>query len=386
MHGIVEPETDYRTQRESLRARLGSFVRQNRWFLGLVVLPTAILTLYLYAFASDQYEARADFIVRQADSREIGGNFGQLLGMSFGVSATTSEAYLVSDYLLSHETVERLRKEDRLVERFRRPQIDLVSRLWSAAPTPEKLLEYFRRQARIIQDPDTGISHLTVRAFTPKDAYSITRKMLSLGEERINQLNERTYNDQVANSRRELQKAEEGMLRAERAMTAFRRIKGDINPEGTGKAQTELVTQLEGRLALARSKLAQMDGVISPDSPQYKAMRAQVQSLQAQISNQSRKLAGGEGSIASSLGDYERLAVRQESATRLYGVAVAQFEKAKADAQRQQVYLVRVVDVNMPVKSLYPERLKLVFTMLLALTFAYAIGWMIISGLREHHI
>ena len=38
----------------------------------------------------------------------------------------------------------------------------------------------------------------------------------------------------------------------------------------------------------------------------------------------------------------------------------------------------------MPQKALYPERGRILLTVLIALLLAYAIGWLIVAGVREH--
>lgn len=370
----------------SLRERLGRVARHYRYFLALVVAPTLLVACYYYLFASDQYEARADFIVKKADSPAASVGVGQLLGMSLGSSAVSSEAHLVSEYLLSHDAVERLREEDQLVERYRRPHIDWISRLWFSNPTPEKLLSYYEGQVAIDQDIETGISHLSVHAFTPEDAYEINRKLLLLGEEQINKINERTFRDRIASSEAELKKAEADMLRVQRTLTAFRRAREDINPEGSGEAQISLVTELTSRLVSARARLQAMRGVISVDSPQYRAAQSQVRALESQVAAQSDRIAGTEQSIATSLGDYESLLVERENTAKRYAALANQYEQSLAEAARKQVYLIRVVDTNMPVKSLFPERGRIVLTVFLSLGLIYAIGWMLLAGVKEHNI
>jgi capsular polysaccharide transport system permease protein len=309
-----------------------------------------------------------------------------LLGFNLTGSATVPEAHLVSDYLLSHDAVSRLRKEDQLVERFRRAGTDWITRLWFADPTPERLLKYYRGQVTIHEDSDSGISELRIHAFRPEDAYAINRKLLTLGEERINQLNERTYRDAVTNAARDVENASNALSVAQETLTGFRRGHADIDPEGSGKAQVGLVATLTGSLVAARARLHTMDGVISPASPQYRAAAAQVRALEAQVAGQNNRIAGAGTSIASSLGDYENLVIRRENAARRYAAVSAQYDHARAEAERKQLYLIRVVEPNMPVKSLYPERGKIVLTVFLGLALAYGIGWLLLAGVREHSI
>jgi capsular polysaccharide transport system permease protein len=129
-----------------------------------------------------------------------------------------------------------------------------------------------------------------------------------------------------------------------------------------------------------------MSGLVSQNSPQYIALSRRVNALQAQVSAQSGRLAGGGSAIASSLGDYEELRLRQEFAAKRYETAAAAFEKARDQVQKQQLYLVRVVAPNVPEKSLYPERWRIVGTVFFGLLLTYAIGWLIAAGVREHAV
>lgn len=368
----------------SVSARLKALARANRFFLGIVVLPTLLVAAYYYLIASDQFESGADFVVKRAETSASGNNVGQLLGFSFGSSATTSEAYIVGEYLTSHDAVAKLRKEDGLVARFRPEGVDWISRIRSADPTPERLLKFYRRHVTIEQDLTTGITHLRVRAFSPKDAYHLTSKLLNMGEQRINAINARTYRDQVASSQRDLADAEQAMVNIQSQMTQFRRDQQDINPVGTGQAQITLVSGLTARLVEARSRLQAMASLISPASPQYRALATQVRALEQQVAAQGAKIAGGDNSTAASLGGYEALTVQREQATRRYAAAAAQFEQAKMEAKRQQLYLIRVVDANLPVKSLYPERGTIVLTVFISLLIAYGVSWLLWAGVKEH--
>ena len=55
-----------------------------------------------------------------------------------------------------------------------------------------------------------------------------------------------------------------------------------------------------------------------------------------------------------------------------------------AEAQRQQYYLERVVDPNMPDTPLLPKRLLAVLVVFAAATCLYFIAWMFLIGVLEH--
>jgi capsular polysaccharide transport system permease protein len=116
-------------------------------------------------------------------------------------------------------------------------------------------------------------------------------KLLQMGEEQINQINKRTYNDQVSNSQREL-------AEAERQLNEVRQV--DIlspHPSGyqsynDGPSGRHNGYRPHCQSGEARARLQTMKGTISPSSPQFKAMAQQVAALESQVAGQSAKIGG----------------------------------------------------------------------------------------------
>lgn len=387
MHGTITGDADVAHRPPGRVRRVGQAIRARAKLLLIVVLPTLIAAFYLFAIAADQYESEAHFVVRAPNETPANvGGIGQIISSAAGFAPSQSEAMSVSDYLSSHDAVEELRRESALVERFRRPEADVVSRLWSADPAIETLVRYYRRHVDIDLDTETGITTLRVRTFRPEDSYALTTKLLAIGEERVNALNTRAFEATVAQAERQLEEAENLVTREQLRLTNFRQNRRNIDPPASGEAQIQLVSNLNGKLAEARAQLAGMAGVIHPSSPQYRALASQISALQAQVNAQSSKLAGtgGGATMASDLGTYEELRLRQEFAATRYAAAASALEKAREQAQKQQLFIVRVVEPNMPERALYPKRWTILLTIFFGLLLAYGIGWLIMAGVREH--
>ena len=384
-HGFITHPVESTSQPDRLLGRMQTWIWKRRWFLGIVVLPSLLVLLYLFAYASDQYESEAHILVRSnsgAVTPTTG--VGAALSLVTGASSGQNEAMSLADYLTSHDAVASLRAHDRLVERFRRPGVDILSRLHSQHPSPERLLKYYQKQVHVKFNTETGITVIKVHSFTPQDSYDIARRLIEIGEQRVNMLNARSFNDAIANSRRQLAEAENALAVSDAQMTAFRRNRGDIDPQASGQAQLGLVSTLRGQLAASRAQLNAMGGMISRTSPQYQALAAHVQALQAQVDSQAGRLVGDSGAIANDISGYQALLLRREFLAKRYEAAAAGLEKAREQALQQQLYLVRIVDANMPVKSTYPERWRILATVVIALLLIYSIGWLIIAGVREH--
>lgn len=386
MHGVTSPETLDHELYDTPPHRAGpaGLLWRARYFLLVVVLPTLLVALYVCVVASRQYVSEAHFVVRAAGAGQSAGQgIGQLLGMGNGLPPAQAESLALGDYLTSHDAVAMLDGRLDLRRLFRRPGTDALSRLWADA-TPETLLKYYRGQVKLKFDDQTGITTMRVSAFTPEDSFRIASLLLAAGERRVNGLNRRAYADAVAVATQQLEAAQQELTGRQRAITRLRQGVHDIDPIRTGDARIQLRAALEGRLVSARAQLAAMRGAILPTSPQYVTARRQVAALAAQVAAEDARLAGGAGSLAAGLGDYEELRMRQDFASKRYAAAAAALESARQEAIRQQLFVVRVVEPNLPVKSLYPERLRIVGSVFVALLLAYAIGWLIVAGVREH--
>lgn len=389
MHGHTPPElievVDAPTGRtqptaETLRALLA----RHRMFLMVVLLPTLVASLYFGLIASSQYISEAHFLVRAAGSGQpTASSLSQMLGIGANLSPAQAESQALGDYLTSHDAVAALEKRLSLTRLFQRPGTDFFSRLRNE-PTPETLHKFYTRQVDVDYSSETGITTLKVRAFQPGDALRIATALIEIGEARVNLLNKRAYDDALRVARMQLAEAERELSMIQAQLTRFRQAGRNIDPIRTSGAQIELVTRLRGELATARAQLAGMANAVSPSAPQLRAMEARVAALAAQVAREDSRMTDGSRALAVGLGEYEQLQLRQEFAAKRYSAAAAALEAASEQAGRQQLFVVRVVEPNLPVKSLYPRRLWIVASIFVGLLLIYGIGWLIAAGVREH--
>lgn len=377
-----------------VRERARGIWKRYKWFTIVVIAPVLIATTYLYGVATDQYVSEAHFLVRSGSSSSSSApSSGGLSGLMGGSSSSSSsslaaagESASVVDYLMSHDVVRALQKRLDIVTLFRRPEADFLSRLSVANPTPEFLQKYYLSQVDVEFDYETGITTLAARAFRPADAYAITRELLHFGERRVNEMNTRAYTDAVSLSRRQLDEAEAALKAGGSNVTSFRQTERDADPTTSAGAQISLVSNLRLQLSAARAQMQTTTQLIGANNPQTEALKQQVRSLEQQLASQSSRLAGGGNAIAAGLGNYEALRMQQEFLQQRYTTASTAYESARQQAVRQQLYLVRTVEPNMPVKSTYPSRALMLITLFAALTLVYAIGWLIMAGVREHSV
>jgi capsular polysaccharide transport system permease protein len=67
-----------------------------------------------------------------------------------------------------------------------------------------------------------------------------------------------------------------------------------------------------------------------------------------------------------------------------YNSALTSLDQARAAVLKQQYFLSRSVQPNLPEDALFPKRWLIPLSVFLALLISYGIGWLIVAGFREH--
>jgi capsular polysaccharide transport system permease protein len=76
--------------------------------------------------------------------------------------------------------------------------------------------------------------------------------------------------------------------------------------------------------------------------------------------------------------------LEREFADRQLASAIGSLEAARIEAQRQQLFLARIVQPNLAEYPLHPRSLLILATMAIVLLAVYGVAWLIAAGIREH--
>lgn len=363
------------------QSRLKRFLRHP--FTWWVLAPTLLAILYFYAFASPQYVSEARFVVRsRTDAPQV--SLGSVLSAAVGGGATSADAYSVRDFLTSHDAVMRTDERVNLRHIWGREEADLFARL--RAEDPERLTKYFNSMISVSFDSTTGVIALRVRSFAPEDSKAIAEALLSLSEQLVNRLSERAREDALRIAREEVGVAERRVLDARERLTRFREQQQELDSAGAAQAAVATMGQMEGALIAAQAELRERQAFMRPDNPALQVTRNRISALERQIEAERIRRTHGDGALSQQLAGFERLMLEREFADRQLASATASLETARIEAQRQQLYLSRVVEPNLAVYPLYPRKLISVGSVFLGLSLAFGIGWLLVAGMREHAV
>ena len=141
-------------------------------------------------------------------------------------------------------------------------------------------------------------------------------------------------------------------------------------------------------MATTRSELQALSAFARPNNPQVMNLQSRIQALQTQIAEERRRstttaTTGSEG-FTTQIAAFERLRMEAEFGGRALTSATANLERALGEAQRQQLYLQRVVEPNLAERHRYPKRLTSILYVFVGLSVLYGLVWLMVAGVREH--
>jgi capsular polysaccharide transport system permease protein len=357
---------------------------RKRAYLALVVVPTLLVLGYLLLFASPQYVSRTAYMIRGIEAqRETPTGLGALIGGVQDQSAR--EAVAVRDYLLSPDAVTALKARGIDVkQQYTSSAIDWFSRLRPADPRAETLLDYYREKVSVEYDKEAGLTRIAVRGFGPRETQKLAENLVALGEARVNTFNQRALASAVGLAEQDLAKAEDELARIQGELTRFRDVSGDIDPAKGSEGENQQLRQLEAQLAGERAELVSMSRFLTDGSPQIQLQRSQVSALEGEVARLQGKITGSPEALSRRLSGYEELKLRQDFAAKSLQEARTGLLQAREQAGKKRLFFVEAVKPNLPEKPAYPRPWRAAITLFLALSVAFAIGWLILAGIKEH--
>jgi capsular polysaccharide transport system permease protein len=359
------------------------WLRSHLLLLLMVIVPALLGAAYYGFIATDQYISETQFVVRSPNRNAAGLLSGFL--QSTGFIRAQDDSYIVSEFMQSRAAMDALVRYDGLKDMLSRPEADALSRFpppWSPG-NDEDLFRHYLRAIDVRTNSGSGVTTLDVRAFRAQDAHRLAEALLRHAEELINRLNDRARQDAIHYAQVEVGDSQDRLSQVQKTLTKFRNRESLVDPSKQSAAALDLIAKLTDDLADNKARLNALDEQ-APQSPQVPALRARIVAGENQISEERARVVGSDSSMAPRIAQYEQILLEREMAAKMLASATTSLENAKIDAQRQQLYLERIADPNLPDHPLYPKRVTS-FLMLLALCgAAYWIVHFFIVQVFEH--
>jgi capsular polysaccharide transport system permease protein len=324
-------------------------------FVLCVGLPLAVAAWYLYERAADQYASRVGFSVRAQDTQmplDIFEGLGSL------ASSSTSDTDVLYEFIQSQEMVVLVDDALDLRSLYSKPENDPYFAFDPDEPI-EGLVDYWQRMVAIYYDSGTGLIELRVKAFTAEDALAIAEEIVEQSSIMINRLSAIAREDSTRYAREELDDAVARLKSARQALTSFRATTQIVDPSADVQGQMTVLTSLQQQLASAYVEYDLLIQNSSERDPRVEQTRKTIDVIQKRIDAEREKFGlGSEGDAAYStlLARFEELSVDLEFAQTAYLAALANYDSALREAQKQSRYLAAYLRPTKPQSSEFPQR------------------------------
>ncbi len=402
MHDVsVRPEqrVALRPAMRVLRRPAGALVTLHRsvrdrfgWlgysFLVAVIVPAIVTFLYLFLFASDEYVSEARFAVRSASENRPSAISDALnmLSSVTGVRSTSQDAFIVADYIRSRTVIEDLGGKATMTSLYSKPSIDWYSRL-PADETFEEMWDYWRQKVRVVIDTQSNVLTLHVRAFARDDAKSLAERILQNSENLVNEISERSRRDALSRAEEEVQLSLQRLADIRQSMLAFRTRASMIDPVSSAASIGETMALLTREKIILENNRSSLRGSLDENSPVIRFMSTQIDSIDKQIDLLKAQLTGDANStatISGQIASFEDLQLQSQFAEKLFEIAKSSFERARAEQDKQQLYLVTVVRPTQPEEATYPRPFTGTALIMAVCAVIWSMVALVIASIGDH--
>jgi capsular polysaccharide transport system permease protein len=367
--------------------------RGARLFAGFVIvsfvligfLPFLAAVTYFGFIASSQFVTEAKFTVQGGATPAV----DELSALS-GLPSTNvlQDTQVVANYIQSRALVDALQNRLDLRHIYSGPDIDPLSRFNPNRPV-ERLVEYWQGHSDVSIQLPSGIVTVTVRAFSAQDAYEILRTVMSLSEALVNDINKRIIRDNVQSSIEEFNRASVRLSKVRISLEEVRNREGLLDVKQSGKAIGDLIAGLQKEMLRLRQDYDIQKKYLAPGAHQLKVTDSRLKSIGHQIEELEAKLThtaptADEHLLSRSMTRFSELELERRLAEKQYATAAAALELARANAERQQIYIQTFVRPLVPQEARYPKRTLAIIIASVCAFGAWAIVWGLASVARNH--
>ncbi|AEI35684.1 sugar ABC transporter [Francisella salina] len=371
-----------------IKANKTYILAKKHSFFSFVVLPTLVIAMYYIVLASPRYESQAIVSLRQNNTAPmVDTSLSSILGG--GGSDTSANSYLLIDYILSPQMLDKLQADLNIKAMYQNPKVDFFSRLSHNADQID-FLDYYNKMVFLSYNQQSNAITINVQGYTAEQAQKVLDTITKDSQEIIDHISHTLAENRMKFNKEQLDIIKTKAMKAQDALVEFQNSRGIVDPEGSVSTKASVIGSLQGQLTAAETQLTNLKSYLSPNSSEVKATEQQIIALKKQIDKEKADFLAEDkdnkkqSQLDDMVSNYTWLKLNAEFAMTEYQSALQSFETAKLDSQNQQSYLVDVVKPTLPDSAKYPRIIYNLITMFAILSALYGLGRMIITIILEN--
>jgi capsular polysaccharide transport system permease protein len=322
----------------------------------LLVIPNAASIYYFTRVASNQYQSETRFTVRSSTPALGKDQLAKVTGLPSAQIVQNTQ--IVTNFITSKDMVAALQAKVDFQNLYGNPAIDPLARLKQDA-TSEKMLDYWEDMVSVKTDANSGIVTVKARAFSAGDAQKVLQEVVAAAEAVVNDVNNRIWRDVITTAQTNLENAKNQLQKTREQLQLARNQTGVLSVEGSSAILTGLITNVQtDRVNLQQKYDAQL-GTVSPNAPQMKVLKREIDSKQKQLDDLNSQVAGqnkSEQNLADVSVDMSQRELEQSLAEQQFAASMRTLEQVQFVSKQQLLYLDTFLAPDLPDEAQYPKR------------------------------
>jgi len=297
------------------------------------------------------------------------------------------DAHIVTEFINSRQAMTEVDKDIDLRKLYSDSHADFWARL-DPSVSEEQMEKYWQNMVSARFDLLSGIVSVSVRAFTPEDSLRISGAIIRRSDAMFATLNRNARNDLVKSAESEVADTEAKLTQAREALLQFREKSGVFDPEKAQAGNTFIMEGMRGELARLKAQYDSERTFVAPGSSTLQVLESRIAALENQIPQVEQRSAQapkvGKDASPGTVARYEALELEYQFAGKLYTAALEVLQKARANVDQKDAYLVLFVKPTLAQSSLYPNRLRSIIVVVLAAAAAWFVTLLVSYSVRDH--
>lgn len=362
------------------------------WFLAAVVLPIATTAAYLFAFTTPKYAASFRYVIQSGNPQaEAPSPSGRLTAGAMESTELHVTSFMVSDYLSSPQMVIDLEERLDLRAMFAKESIDQISRLRDGS-NREALARYWKRRVTTEFDMTTGLTYVTVTAFTAEDALSLANEMVVFSEDLVNSLGSRARQDTIDLAEERVENAERSMQDARQAVQEFRVSNLSVDPASEAGMTDDLLAtlneqyvELTTELSILRSQLNTDSRLIIQLEQKAKSLNEAIDAARGQVASQGAVGSATREAYATQLREFQNLQLDLDMATARYQSSVMALDNAREQASRKHFYIQTYVLPTLPEVPNGQKTMRILLVVAVSAIGLWIVTSLVVAAIRDKY-
>ncbi|CAN7243551.1 capsule biosynthesis protein [Rhizobium rhizogenes] len=322
----------------------------------IVVIPNIVSVFYFTRIAVDQYQSETRFTVRSSTPALGKDQLTKVTGLPSAQIAQDTQ--IVTNFIASKDMVAALQSKVNFQKLYGNSDIDPLARLRQDAST-EKLLDYWEDMVSIKTDANSGIVTVKVRAFSAADSQKVLQEVVAASEVVVNDVNNRIWRDVITTAQTNLDNAKNQLQKTREQLQLARNQTGVLSVAGSSAIFTNLITTVQTDRINLQQRYDALLGNVSPNAPQMRVLKREIESKQKQLDDLNRQVAGqgkSEQNLADVSVDMSQRELEQTLAEQQFAASMKTLEQVQFVSKQQLLYLDTFLAPNLPDEAKYPKR------------------------------